>query len=76
MRPVTKKKDTLYVDDSVANRLMLAYLCIATEGPEASLVRKVDILTRFNLTNVEIARVCKCSIQSVANAKQIAKQKS
>src|SRR6266404_6198541 len=38
-------------------RLMLAYLCVATEA-EASLERSVQILDRFNLTDAEIARVC------------------
>jgi hypothetical protein len=38
-------------------RRMLAYLCIATDK-EASLETKVGILTRFELTNQEIARVC------------------
>jgi transcription initiation factor IIE alpha subunit len=56
-------------------RLMLAYLCIATEGPEASLVRKVAILDRFNLTDEEIAKVCGNTTQSVRNARQFAKKK-
>jgi hypothetical protein len=49
-------------------RLMLAYLCIATEK-EASLETKVEILTRFELTNQEIAKVCGSKIQSVKNAR-------
>lgn len=49
-------------------RLMLAYLCIASEK-EASLETKVDILARFALTNVEIATVCGSKVQSVKNAR-------
>jgi hypothetical protein len=56
------------------NRMMLAYLCIATEGPEASLVRKVSILDRFGLSDGEIAKVCGNTLQSVRNARQIAKK--
>jgi hypothetical protein len=56
-------------------QMMLAYLCIATEGPEASLVRKITILDRFGLTDKEIAKVCGNTIQSVWNARQIAKKK-
>jgi hypothetical protein len=52
--------------DSV--RLMLAYLCIATEK-EASIERKVEILDRFDLTDTEIARVCKSAVQSIRNAR-------
>ncbi len=54
-------------------RLMLAYLCIATEGREASLVRKVSILNRFGLSDKEIARVCNVTPHSVANARLDAK---
>ena len=57
-----------------STRLMLAYLCVATEGREASLVRKVGILLRFGLTNQEIARVCGVNAQSVADAKVTAKR--
>ena len=49
-------------------RLMLAYLCVATESRDASLPTKVDILDRFDLSDAEIAKVCKCSVSSVANA--------
>lgn len=49
-------------------RLMLAYLCIATEK-EASIERKVEILDRFGLTDSEIARVCKSAVQSIRNAR-------
>lgn len=58
-----------------ASRLMLAYLCIANE-PAASLVRKVQILDRFGLSDAEIARVCACSVQSVRDARLKAKKKS
>ena len=50
-------------------RLMLAYLCIATEK-EASLERKVEILDRFKLSTAEIARVCGSAVQSILNARQ------
>ena len=49
-------------------RLMLAYLCIATEK-EASLERKVEILDKFSLSDSEIARVCGSAIQSIRNAR-------
>lgn len=49
-------------------RLMLAYLCIASEKA-ASLETKVDILSRFALTDKEIATVCASGVQSVRNAK-------
>lgn len=58
-------------DDSV--RLMLAYLCMSTEA-EASLERKVQILDRFSLKDLEIAKVCGCSVQSVRNARLSAKK--
>jgi hypothetical protein len=48
--------------------LMLAYLCIAKEA-EASLVRKVEILDRFDLTDAQIAKVCGAALQSVRNAR-------
>jgi hypothetical protein len=47
---------------------MLAYLCVATEK-EASIERKVEILDRFNLTDTEIATVCKSAVQSIRNAR-------
>lgn len=56
-------------------RLMLGYLCIANES-EASIVRKVQILDRFELPDVEIAQICSCSTQSVTNARLIGKKKS
>ena len=49
-------------------RLMLAYLCIATER-EASLDRKVEILDKFDLTDKEIAKVCGGKLQSIRNAR-------
>jgi len=55
-------------DNNSATRLMLAYLCIANEA-EASLVRKVEILDRFDLADAEIAKVCGASVQSVRNAR-------
>jgi hypothetical protein len=60
--------------DNDASKLMLAYLCVSTEGPEASLVRKVKILDRFNLTDAEIAKVCSSTVQSIRNARQFAKK--
>lgn len=55
-------------------RLMLGYLCIAKEA-EASLVRKIEILDRFDLSDNEIATICDCSLQSVRNAR-LARKKS
>jgi hypothetical protein len=64
----SENKDARPKDSPDPLRLMLAYLCIATER-EASLETKVGILTRFDLTNIEIARVCGSKIQSVKNAR-------
>jgi hypothetical protein len=61
-------------DKNSAIHLMLAYLCIATEA-EASLVRKVQILDRFDLSDKDIAKVCSASTQSISNARQILKKK-
>lgn len=61
-------------DDDKTIHLMLAYLCIAKEA-EASLVRKVEILDRFDLSDSEIAKVCLSTPQSVRNARQILKSK-
>jgi hypothetical protein len=58
-----------------AIRLMLAYLCVSKEA-EASLVRKVEILDRFGLSDSEIATVCNNSAQSVRNARQLLKKNS
>ncbi len=74
MSPVKIKQKRINSDETDANRLMLAYLCIATEGREASLIRKVGILMRFGLSNQEIARVCGVPPQSVADAKVEAKR--
>lgn len=54
--------------------LMLAYLCVANEA-EASIVRKVQILDRFGLTNTQIAKVCGAAVQSVHNARQAIRKK-
>jgi hypothetical protein len=55
-------------------RLMLGYLCIANEA-EASLVSKVQILDRFDLPDIEIAKICACSQQSVRDARHKGKKK-
>jgi len=54
--------------------LMLGYLCISTEI-ESSLERKVQILDRFELSDKEISKICSCSKQSVANARQNLRKK-
>jgi hypothetical protein len=56
-------------------RLMLGYLCVANEA-EASLVRKVQILDRFDLADSEIAKICGCSTPSVAVARLKGKKRS
>jgi len=56
-------------------RLMLGYLCIANEA-EASLVRKVQILDRFDLLDAEIAKICSSSIQSIRDARLKGKKRS
>jgi hypothetical protein len=66
------KKEKKNSDDTI--RLMLAYLCVAKEA-EASLVRKVEILDRFGLSDSEIARVCKTNVQVIRNSRQILKKK-
>ena len=55
-------------DNEKTTRLMLAYLCVANEA-EASLIRKVEILDRFDLPDSEIATVCGAIVQSVRNAR-------
>jgi hypothetical protein len=65
---IPENKDENPKNSSNSIRLMLAYLCIATEK-EASLEAKVGILTRFDLSNIEIAKVCGSKIQSVKNAR-------
>lgn len=57
-----------------STRLMLAYLCIATEK-ESSLERKVEILDRFDLSDSEIATVCGSAVQSIRNARHGQKKK-
>ena len=59
--------------EDTAIRLMLGYLCVSKEA-EASLPRKVQILDRFDLTVSEISKICACSSQSVANARQSLKK--
>lgn len=56
-----------------STKLMLAYLCIATEK-EASLERKVEILDRFDLSTAEIAEVCGSAEQSILNARHYLKK--
>lgn len=55
-------------DSPDSTRLMMAYLCIATEK-EASLERKVEILDKFDLADSEIAKVCGSAVQSIRNAR-------
>lgn len=62
-------------NEDTAIRLMLGYLCIANEA-EASLVRKVEILDRFGLSDAEIATICDCTQQSVRNARLALKKSS
>ena len=62
-------------DDAATIRLMLGYLCVAKEA-EASLIRKVQILDRFELKTAEIAKVCDCSVQAVLNARHMLKKKT
>lgn len=57
----------------LAQTLMLGYLCIASEK-EASLVRKVEILDRFDLEDTLIAKICGCNTQSVRDARVKAKK--
>jgi hypothetical protein len=56
------------LDQQASVRLMLAYLCVATEK-EASIERKVEILDRFELSDAEIAKICKSAVQSIRNAR-------
>jgi hypothetical protein len=63
------------VDEESATRLMLGYLCIATEA-EASLVRKVQILDKFDFSDWEISRICGRTEQSVRNARSLGKKES
>jgi len=61
-------KTSALKDLSDPTRLMLAYLCIATEKA-ASLETKVEVLDRFRLSDSEIATVCGVGPQSVRNAR-------
>ncbi len=74
MKLKTRKKASKTKEKGDRTQLMLAYLCIASQGSDASLPAKVEILDRFDLPDADIAKICKCSIQSVANARQIAKR--
>lgn len=60
-------------EDGKVLRLMLGYLCIASER-EASLVAKVQILDRFKLADADIAQICGNSEQSVRDARLRAKK--
>ncbi len=60
-------------NDDNAMKLMLAYLCISKEA-EASLIRKVEILDRFDLSDLDISTVCNRSIQAVRNARHLQKK--
>ena len=66
-----KKKE---ISESRQTLLMLGYLCVATEG-DANLLRKVEILDRFSLTDDEVALICDCRAQSVRDARQKIKKK-
>jgi hypothetical protein len=54
--------------------LMLGYLCVATEI-ESSLVRKVEILDKFELPDSDIAKICGSSVQSIRNSRQTRKRR-
>lgn len=54
-------------------QMMLGYLCISTEI-EASLVRKVEILDKFDLEDSKIAIILGCKTQAVRDARQRAKR--
>jgi len=62
-------------NEDPAIRLMLGYLCVANEA-EASLVRKVEILDRFGLSDSEISIICGVAQQSVRNARLTLKKSS
>ncbi|MBI5879001.1 MAG: hypothetical protein HZB53_15225 [Chloroflexi bacterium] len=63
------------MNEDTTIRLMLGYLCIASEA-EASLVRKIQILDRFELKDAEISKIADCSVQSVRDARFKGKKKS
>lgn len=54
--------------------LMLGYLCVASEK-DANLIRKVEILDRFALSDDEVALICDCKAQSIRDARQKLKRK-
>lgn len=66
-----KKKE---VGEPRQTLLMLGYLCISTEK-EANLIRKVEILDRFGLTDEELSLICDCKPQSIRDARQKLKRK-
>jgi Ni,Fe-hydrogenase I small subunit len=68
-----KKSKLTQEQHNRAVRMMLAFLCVATEA-EASLLRKVEILDKFEFSDIEIAKVCGCTTQSVANARALRKR--
>jgi hypothetical protein len=70
----TKPRHVEEVAPNEPLRLMLAYLCVATEKG-ASLEQKLDILDRFGLTDVEISKVCGSKMQSIWNARHNKKGK-
>jgi hypothetical protein len=66
-------KKAIKLEPPDSNRLMLAYLCTAVEK-ESSLLKKVELLDRFGLSDAEISRVCGSAVQSIRNARQTAKK--
>lgn len=54
--------------------LMLGYLCISFEK-DANILRKVEILDRFGLSDEDLALICDCNTQSIRNARQQKKKK-
>jgi hypothetical protein len=52
--------------------LMLGYLCVRDKK---NLSEMVEILDRFCLGDPDIATICGCTLQSVYNARQKAKNK-
>ena len=53
---------------------MLGYLCMSTEK-DANLIRKVEILDRFGLTDDEVASICDAKTQSIRDARQKLKRR-
>lgn len=68
-----KANNSAEIQLSDSTRLMLAYLCVATEK-EPSLDRKLEILDRFGLTDAEISKVCGSAMQSIWNARHKSKK--